>query len=73
LGRCINYTATSDESRKKIYESIKNLDYREWKPPVKMADVFPAIVKGLNEYTEYQVREELFDKEWLRKITGLNY
>lgn len=33
----------------------------------------PEVMKGLAYKPRYEVREELFDRNWLSKVTGLNY
>lgn len=39
----------------------------------KVFDGLPAIVKGLAYKKKYEVRDEIFDKGWLNKVTGLDY
>lgn len=71
----IKFCGTKGESRQKIYERMKQIDWEEIHPPApeEVLDCLPALMRGLNQELEYKVREELFDKEWLRKTTGLNY
>lgn len=71
----IKFCGTASESRKKIYESTKAIDWERRLSPKKeeVLDCLPALIKGLSQELKYKVREELFDKEWLEKTTGLSY
>ena len=67
--------APKDESRIVRWEEQKKVSWDLIKPPPpeQILDCLPALIKGLNQESEYKVREELFDKKWLSKITGLKY
>lgn len=39
----------------------------------KVLDSLPAIMKNLAYKKKYEVRDEIFDKGWLNKVTGLDY
>lgn len=41
--------------------------------PTSVYSGLPALAKGLATMPKYHIREELFDKRWLRRITGLDY
>lgn len=71
----VKFCGTKGESRQKVYERMKQIDWGQVQPPKEeeILDCLPAIMKGLGQELIYRVREELFDKEWLRKTTGLNY
>jgi len=76
--RIATYVATGCRVRREIWERLKqiqqsNQNWENWKPPEKILSCFPALFQGLNKYSEYTVREELFDKKWLSKVTGLKY
>jgi len=51
----------------------RNLDFVKPPPEDKVLSCLPALIKGLSQDLEYRVREELFDKNWLKKMTGLEY
>jgi len=42
-------------------------------PNPEVVKKLPALIQGLAGYYRYKVREELFDKKFLKKLTGLNY
>jgi len=67
--------AKKNYERIEILEKSKKIDWQNILPPKEeeVLDCLPAIVKGLSQYLKYKVREEIFDKKWLTKITGLNY
>jgi len=66
---------TEGKTRLETYERTKQRDWSRILPPKKeeVLDCLPAIMKGLSQDLKYRVREELFDNEWLREVTGLNY
>jgi len=67
--------APGDSGRVKIYENLKN-SKRDWfKPPNhdRVYPKLPALAKGLTFMGAYEVREELFDPDWLWQKTGLIY
>lgn len=72
----VKFCGTSKKStRWETYEITKEVNWGDYKPPP-IKDVMlnlPALILGLSQETEYHVREELFDKSWLEKTTGLRY
>jgi len=76
--RIATYVATGCKARRELWEELKELkqqgkNWGNWRPPEKTLPCFPALFKGLNKYSEYKLREELFDKKWLSKTTSLKY
>jgi hypothetical protein len=69
------FLAKKNLERIEILENDKKVDWQKMTPPKieEVLDSLPAIVKGLSQETKYRVREEIFHKEWLKKITKLNY
>jgi len=58
-----------------IYEKLKGSKYGSYRPP-KPENIYPdlpALVRGLTSMGAYEVREELFDPDWLWQKTGLIY
>jgi len=69
------WLAPGDRGRVQIYEEIKGGRHGWFKPP-NPEDVYPtlpALAKGLVNMGAYEVREELFDPDWLWQKTGLIY
>jgi len=68
------FIASSDEFRVQMYQRLLE---GNWKPPRQMpqhAELgYPAIVRELISKMRYEVREELFDIDWLEEVTGLSY
>ena len=66
------YISPGDKQRVRIYNNMIGAKMG----PVKLKEVYPnlpALAKGLLGLPEYRVREELLDKEWVKKETGLIY
>jgi hypothetical protein len=72
---CFHYLAYKTADRKRVLKEGKKVNWRQYSltPPGKVLQALPALVKGLSQQRKYQVREELFDKKWLRQTTGLKY
>lgn len=67
--------ASKQKERIALWEKHKKIPWDSMKPPLpeQILDCLPGLIKGLSQELEYKVREELFDKKWLKKITGLKY
>jgi len=67
--------APDNTERIEVFERHKMVPWNTFQPPPQeeVLDFLPALIKGLSQELEYKVRNELFDKKWLSKITGLNY
>jgi len=70
-----SFLATCDGSRHDITKNLKNVydEMPDKNITTELSKNVPAIIKDMYKYNKYFVREELFDKEWLTKTTGLNY
>lgn len=66
------YIATKDQPRIGAYERAKNRPERRITATESPLNL-PALARGLVGWRGYRVREELFDKSWLKKTTGLDY
>lgn len=66
------YIAPGDRLRVAIYEQIKGGTFSKVNPN-NICPHLPAIIRGLVGMQKYAIREELFDRKWLRKTTGLDY
>ncbi len=66
------YIATEDVARVAAYERTKDRPERRFTATECPLDL-PALARGLVGWRGYKVREELFDKSWLRATTGLDY
>jgi glycosyltransferase involved in cell wall biosynthesis len=75
--RDAEYLAPSDKMRWQIYEDNKQrIEGIRQRPITPLSEIYsgiPAIVKDLSQMRSYRVRDELFDLDWLRETTGLNY
>lgn len=67
------YLAPGDEVRVAHYERAKGSDPLPWIPPVNICKDLPALAKGLPYMEKYHVRECLFNRDWVEKVTGLSY
>ena len=66
--RIVRELATEDKQRRESYEKgIPDYSFSVLGPHV------PAILKGLVGKHRYEVRESLFDKDWLTKTMGMEY
>jgi glycosyltransferase involved in cell wall biosynthesis len=67
--------APKNVERLEAFKILKEVNLNSFTLPRKneVLSFLPALMKGLSQELEYKVREELFDKKWLSKITGLNY
>jgi len=66
------YLAPGDITRVKTYECFKENE-RRYVFPENIYRHLPAIAKGLPYMGKYQVRECLFNKDWVETVTGLKY
>ncbi len=68
------FLARQDRDRQQIWQKIKTEPLpRSEEPNPEAVGQLPALVQGLAGLDSYRVREELFDKKWLTRLTGLNY
>lgn len=67
------WLAPGDSWRVKIYEDSKGGKYGDYIPPVDVCPDIPALSRGLSQMGAYEVREELFDVDWVEALTGLKY
>lgn len=69
------FIAPGDKYRVEIYEKYKDRKIQpQYDRNIKdLIPNLPALTKGMVGWGKYKVREELFDIEWLKKTTGLNY
>lgn len=66
------YIASEDPMRVKAFERIRERPARRHTATDSPLNL-PALARGLVGWRDYKVREELFDKNWLKKTTGLDY
>ncbi len=65
--------AKAEKERQQIWKNLASRPPRKQEPDPKTVKQLPALIQGLAGLDEYKVREELFDKKFLKKLTGLNY
>ena len=66
------YLAPGDTHRVRVYENLKNSKPQHTAP----TDIWrglPALARGLPYLPKYHVREFLFKREWVERVTGLDY
>lgn len=73
--RHVDLLETGNEFRKSFYketkEQFKNTEFV--KQNITPSPILPAIIKGMAGEPYYYIREDLFDFEWLKNTTGINY
>lgn len=67
------FFAQEDAARQQHCNRFKAAHLQKHKPDPEAVKQLPAIIQGLAGFEKYKVRDELFDKKFLRKLTGLNY
>jgi len=67
------FFAEKDKERVQRWEDLRSNPPQKQEPNPKAVKQLPALVQGLAGLDKYKVREELFDKKFLKKLTGLNY
>lgn len=74
-GAMFYHNAQGDPPRKEAFEHVQKINWENFPLPKKdeILECLPAIIKGLSQERKYRVREELFDRNFLRQITGIEY
>jgi hypothetical protein len=67
------FIAGKDEERQQLWEYFESNPPPKYKPNPEVVKQLPAIVQGLAGFSRYKVRDELFDKKFLKKLTGIKY
>jgi len=67
------FFARMDEDRQRAWESLKSRHLQKQEPNPEAVKQLPAIIQSLAGFKKYRVRDELFDKKFLKKLTGLKY
>jgi len=67
------FIAIRDEERQEAWKGLESRPFQKCEPNPDTIKQLPAIIRGLAGFEKYKVREELFDKKFLAKLTGLNY
>lgn len=67
------YFAKNEEARQKRWEYFKTNPPQKQELNPEVVKQLPALIQDLAGLNKYKVREELFDKKFLKKLTGLNY
>lgn len=69
------FLAVKNTERLDAWNRSKQRGLNSARAPAKsdVLSCFPALIKGLSQDLAYRIREELFDKDWLKKTTGLEY
>ena len=67
------FFAEKEKERQRDWKNLESNPPQKQEPNPEAVKKLPALVQGLAGLDKYKVREELFDKKWLKKTTGLNY
>jgi len=67
------FIAIHDEERQGIWKSLESRPFQRCEPNPDTIKQLPALLQGLAGLDKYRAREELFDKKFLKKLTGLTY
>lgn len=67
------YLAKKQEDRKQVLRRLESRPLQKQEPNPETVKQLPAIIQGLAGLDKYKVREKLFDKKFLKKLTGLDY
>jgi len=67
------FFAKKGKERQQIWKNLESNPPQKQKPNPEVVKQLPVIVQGLAGIDKYKVRNELFDKKFLKKLTGLNY
>lgn len=66
------YISPGDKRRVDVYNLFKESKFNYYKP-THIYEGLPALAKGLAYMSKYEVRECLFNPEWVETVTGLCY
>ena len=66
------YLSPGDAHRVRVYETMKHSKPKHVSP-TKVWDGLPALARGLPYMAKYRVRECLFNRLWVERVTGLTY
>ncbi len=61
------------ELRRQLWKKLEKNPPQKQEPDPEIVKRLPILIQGLAGFNKYKVREELFDKRFLKKLTGLNY
>lgn len=67
------FLGRAGELRRQLWEKLKSNPPKKQEPNPKIVKKLPALIQDLAGLDKYKVRDELFDKKFLKKLTGLNY
>ena len=67
------FFAKTEKGRQQRWKHLESNPPQKQEPNPEAVKQLPALVQGLAGLSEYKVRDELFDKKFLKKLTGLNY
>ena len=68
-----NFFAKEEKARQERWKYFEANPPQKQEPNPEIVKQLPAIIQGLAGLEKYKVREELFDKKFLKKLTGLDY
>lgn len=67
------FIAKKDEERQETWQNLESRPFQRCEPNPDTMKQLPVLLRGLAGLDKYRVRKELFDKKFLKKLTGLNY
>jgi len=67
------FFAKKDNERQDAWQGVEANPLQRYEPNPNAIKQLPALIQGLAGFDKYWIREELFDKKFLKKLTGLTY
>lgn len=67
------FFAENEKERQKHWKDFELNPPQKQEPSPEIVKQLPVLVQGLAGLNRYKVRDELFDKKFLKKLTGLDY
>lgn len=69
----VYFLAQKQDDRKRVLRGLESGSIVNQEPDVETVKKLPALIQGIAGWNKYQVRKELFNKKWLKELTGLSY
>jgi len=69
----VTFLARAQEERRTMLKILESLPLQRQEPNPEVVKKLPALIQGLAGFSKYKVRDELFDKKFLKKLTGITY
>ena len=67
------FFAREDKERQEAWKRLESYSFQKQEPDPPTVKQLPALIQGMAGLDKYKVRDELFDKKFLKKLTGIDY